>query len=184
VKDLGFDNNLVFVRAGKGDKDRSTLMAESVKPMLRGHLERIRALYDQDRASKVAGVMLPDALGRKYPSAGTDWGWFWVFPSRQLSNDPRANVVRRHHAVDGSIQRAVKEAVRKAGLHKPASVHTLSHSFATHLLLNGVDIRQIQQYLGHANVETTMIYTHVVKEFRNPARSPLDVMREQGAGGQ
>ena len=181
VKDVDFDNSLIFVRAGKGNKDRSTLMAESVKPMLKAHLERIRTLYDQDRASGIAGVMLPDALSRKYPNAGTEWGWFWVFPSRQLSNDPRENVVRRHHAVDGSIQRAVKDAARKAGLHKPVSVHTLRHNFATHLLLNGVDIRQIQEYLGHANVETTMIYTHVVKDLRNPARSPLDVMRESRA---
>ncbi|MDD2235645.1 MAG: integron integrase, partial [Kiritimatiellae bacterium] len=178
VKDLDFDNSLIFVRAGKGNKDRSTLMAESVKPLLKAHLERIRKLYDQDRASNVAGVMLPDALSRKYPNAGTEWGWFWVFPGRQLSNDPRANVVRRHHAVDGSIQRAVKDAARKAELDKPVSVHTLRHSFATHLLLNGVDIRQIQEYLGHAKVETTMIYTHVVKDLRNPARSPLDIMRE------
>ena len=182
VKDLDFENSLIFVRAGKGNKDRTTLMAESVKEMLKAHLERVRTLYDQDRAAGVAGVMLPDALSRKCPSAGTEWGWFWVFPGRQLSMDPRANVVRRHHAVDGSIQRAVKDAARKAGLHKPVSVHTLRHSFATHLLLNGVDIRQIQEYLGHANVETTMIYTHVVKEFRNPARSPLDILRESKNG--
>jgi integron integrase len=181
VKDIDFDQGLLFVRAGKGDKDRSTLLAESVKAPLREHLEQIRKIYDQDRASGVAGVYLPDALARKYPSAATEWAWFWVFPSPTLSTDPRAGVVRRHHVSDGAIQRAVKEASRKAGIHKPVSVHTLRHSFATHLLLNGVDIRQIQDYLGHASVETTMIYTHVVKEFRNPAQSPLDMM---GIGGK
>ena len=123
---------------------------------------------------------MPDALARKYPQAPKEWAWFWVFPSKTLSTDPRAGVVRRHHVGDASIQRAVKDASRKANLTKPVSVHTLRHSFATHLLLNGVDLRQIQDYLGHANVETTMIYTHVVKDLRNPARSPLDMLREAG----
>ena len=180
VKDLDFDQSLVFVRAGKGDKDRSTLMAESVKRRLREHLEQMRVLYEEDRTADLAGVMLPDALARKYPQAPTEWAWFWVFPSKTLSTDPRAGVVRRHHVGDASIQRAVKDASRKANLTKPVSVHTLRHSFATHLLLNGVDLRQIQDYLGHANVETTMIYTHVVKDLRNPARSPLDMLREAG----
>jgi integron integrase len=182
VKDLDFDNSLVFVRAGKGDKDRSTLMAESVKAPLRQHLEEVRRLYDEDRAAGVSGVFMPDALDRKYPKAAQEWPWFWVFPSRTLSTDPRAGAVRRHHVGDGSMQRAVREAARRANLHKPVSVHTLRHSFATHLLLNGVDLRQIQDYLGHANVETTMIYTHVVKELRNPARSPLDLLRDPRAG--
>jgi integrase len=122
---------------------------------------------------------MPDALDRKYPNAGREVAWFWVFPSRTLSTDPRAGIVRRHHISDSVVQKAVKVAAQKARIHKPVSVHTLRHSFATHLLLNGVDIRQIQEYLGHANVETTMIYTHVVKELRSPARSPLDIIRDR-----
>ena len=123
---------------------------------------------------------MPDALARKYPQAGREWGWQFAFPSQQLAVDPRGGMVRRHHVSDMMLQRAVKEAVAKAGIDKPVSVHTLRHSFATHLLLAGVDLRQIQEYLGHASVETTMIYTHVVKNLRSPATSPLD--RLQGTG--
>ena len=178
VKDLDFENRLVFVRSGKGDKDRSTILAEAACGPLRDHLKKVRSLYEKDRAAGVGGLWMPEALGRKYPNAGTEWAWQWVFPSQTLSTDPRAAVVRRHHVSDVTIQKAVREAAIKAAIPKPVSVHTLRHSFATHLLLNGVDIRQIQEYLGHANVETTMIYTHVVKDLRNPARSPLDMMRE------
>jgi integrase len=131
--------------------------------------------------SGLAGVRLPDAVERKIPSAGRELGWFWVFPSRTLSTDPTAGIVRRHHVHESVIQKAVKAAAHKAGIHKPVSVHVLRHSFATHLLLNGVDIRQIQEYLGHVNVETTMVYTHVVKDLRNPARSPLDTLRSRAA---
>lgn len=176
VKDLDFDQGLIFVRGGKGAKDRSTLLAETGREKLRAHLQESEALYRADRAANLAGVWLPDAVERKYPDAGRELGWFWVFPSRTLSTDPRVGIVRRHHVHESVIQKAVKAAATKAKIHKPVSVHTLRHSFATHLLLNGVDIRQIQEYLGHANVETTMIYTHVVKELRNPARSPLDIL--------
>ncbi len=176
VKDLDFDNSLVFVRAGKGDKDRSTLMPESVKPPLKQHLESVKALHEKDLAAGLEGVYMPNALDRKYPAAGRELGWQWVFPSQALSTDPHTGKVRRHHVSDMVIQRAVKEAVRGAGIVKPTSVHTLRHSFATHLLLHGVDIRQIQDYLGHQNVETTMVYTHVVKELRTPAKSPLDML--------
>ncbi len=177
VKDLDFDNNLIFVRCGKGDKDRSTLMAEAVKDDLRKHLIRVKALHEQDLAAGVGEVSLPGALAVKYPKAPQEWRWQYVFPSKQLSTDPRGGKVRRHHVSDMVLQRAVRVAVQACGIVKLASVHTLRHSFATHLLLAGVDIRQIQEYLGHSHVETTMIYTHVVKDMRSPAVSPLDRMR-------
>jgi integron integrase len=181
VKDIDFEQGLVFVRGGKGGKDRSTLLAEAGREELRAHLQRSQALHLADRASGLAGVWMPEALERKYPDAGRELGWFWVFPSHTLSTDPRAGVVRRHHISDSVIQKAVKAAAREARIHKPVSVHTLRHSFATHLLLNGVDIRQIQEYLGHASVETTMVYTHVVKDLRNPATSPLDILHRHQA---
>lgn len=184
VKDLDFDQGLVFIRSGKGDKDRSTLLAESGRDDLRVHLRQSEALHLADRRAGLAGVWLPDALERKYPNAGRELAWFWLFPSRTLSTDPRSAIVRRHHVHESVLQKAVKQAAAKAKIHKPVSVHTLRHCFATHLLLNGVDIRQIQDYLGHANVETTMIYTHVVKELRSPARSPLDLLRAAGAAAR
>jgi len=177
IKDVDFDQGLLFVRGGKGNKDRSTLLADVGREELRAQLRSAEALYHSDRRAGLAGVWVPDALDRKYPNAGRELGWFWVFPSQTLSTDPRAGVVRRHHLSDSVIQKAVKAAAREAKIHKPISVHTLRHSFATHLLLNGVDIRQIQEYLGHANVETTMIYTHVVRELLSPPRSPLDTLR-------
>ncbi|MBI2827904.1 MAG: integron integrase [Acidobacteria bacterium] len=162
IKDLDFDQGLVFVRRGKGDKDRSTLLAEVGRDQLRVHLRESEAQHQADRKAGLAGVWMPDALDRKYPNAGRELGWFWMFPSRTLSTDPRAGIVRRHHMSDSVVQKAVKAAAREAHIHKPVSVHTLRHCFGTHLLLNGVDIRQIQEYLGHAIVETTMVYTHVV----------------------
>ncbi len=176
VKDIDFDNQLIFVRSGKGDQDRSTLLPESLVPDLQDHVRKLRDLHAMDLESGCAEVYLPGALARKYPSAASQFGWYWMFPSGKPSMDPRANKVRRHHVSPSTVQRIVRDAVRAAGIEKPASVHTLRHSFATHLLLNGVDLREIQEYLGHASVETTMIYTHVVKTLRNRARSPLDLL--------
>jgi integron integrase len=176
IKDLDLDQGLILVRGGKGGKDRSTLLAEACRDAVRAQVRKAERVHEIDRKADLAGVWLPDAIGHKWPNAAREFGWFWVFPSRTLSTDPAAAVVRRHHVHESLIQKAVKSAAVKARIHKPVSVHTLRHSFATHLLLNGVDIRQIQEYLGHANVETTMVYTHVVRELRNPARSPLDVL--------
>lgn len=176
VHDLDFSEELVFVRSGKGDRDRSTILAKQLQGELRGHLEKVKQLHERDLLEGYGEVYLPTALGRKYPNACREWGWQYVFPSARLSVDPHSKTIRRHHVSEAGIQKAMKRAVGKAGLVKHASVHTLRHSFATHLLLNGVDLRQIQDYLGHKSVETTMIYTHVVKDMRSPATSPLDML--------
>ncbi|MEW6003186.1 MAG: tyrosine-type recombinase/integrase, partial [Nitrospirota bacterium] len=134
----------------------------------------VRNLYDEDRSKKLNGVYLPGALEKKYPKAGKEWGWFWLFPSKSLSIDPRTHIVRRHYAHPASLQKAFKDAVTEAGITKQASVHTLRHSFATHLLENGYDIRTIQELLGHRNLQTTMIYTHVATKNILGVKSPLD----------
>ncbi len=176
VKDLDFDNNLIFVRQGKGNKDRSTLLPKSIQPGLINHLASVKKLHEEDLAKGYGDVALPGRLALKYPNAGKEWCWQFVFPSRALSVDPVDGKIRRFHTVQSGVQAAVKDAVRAAGIAKPASVHALRHSFATSLLLHNVDIRQIQAYLGHSRVETTMIYTHVVKDMRNQATSPLDML--------
>jgi len=176
TKDVDFDNELIFVRGGKGNRDRSTLLAASVIARLRTHLEKLRKLHEEDLAAGWAEVFLPDALARKYKNVATEFGWYWLFPSGKPSLDPRAGKVRRHHVSPSYIQRLVRDVRKEAGIEKSVSPHTLRHSFATHLLLNGVDLREIQEYMGHKSVETTMIYTHVVKTMRNRARSPLDVL--------
>ena len=174
VKDIDIEQNMVIVRSGKGDKDRRTVLPEVLKDDLIRHLSEIRSIYDQDRKTEINGVWLPGALEKKYPNAGKEWGWFWVFPSRSLSIDPRTTLVRRHHVHPVLLQKAFKVAVGKAGITKQASVHTLRHSFATHLLETGYDIRTIQELLGHQNLQTTMIYTHVAKKNVLGVRSPLD----------
>ncbi|MEZ0329484.1 MAG: integron integrase, partial [Dissulfuribacterales bacterium] len=176
IKDVDFERGALTVRSGKGDKDRQTLLAESVRELVREHiLNKVRKLYDEDRKNNIDGVWLPDALGLKYPNAGKEWAWFWVFPSASLSVDPITKRVRRHHIFPTTVQKAFKQALMKTGIAKQASVHTLRHSFATHLLEAGYDVRTLQELLGHTNLQTTMIYTHVAKRNLLGVRSPLDI---------
>ncbi len=175
VKDLLFEENQILVRDGKGFKDRVTILPSRVKPELAAHLERVKLLHQSDLAAGAGEVYLPYALARKYPHAAQEWGWQYVFPAVHLSPDPRSGKLRRHHASETSLQRAVKEAVRLAGILKPASCHSLRHSFATRLLESGYDIRTVQELLGHKDVSTTQIYTPVMQKPGLGVRSPLDL---------
>ena len=179
VQDIDFDMDTIFVRSGKGDKDRSTILPKALKERLKEHLINVKALHDKDLAAGHGVVYLPYGIERKYPDAAKEWGWQYVFPAPNLSVDPRTSIVRRHHISDTAIQAAVKNAVQKAGIVKHATVHTLRHSFATHLLMNGVNIREVQDLLGHKNVETTMIYTHVIRDMSNAPKSPLDILLQE-----
>ena len=174
VKDVDFGAGYIVVRDGKGFKDRVTLLPQSLGEPLREQLERARAVHEQDKAAGFGRVYLPEALARKYPQANLEWGWQYVFPAGQRGADPQSGTVRRHHITEDSVQRAVKEAARRVGLVKPVTPHVLRHSFATHLLENGYDIRTVQDLLGHKDVATTQIYTHVMAKPGLGVRSPLD----------
>jgi integron integrase len=174
VKDVEFARREIVVREGKGFKDRVTMLPEAVVVLLKAHLAKVKALHDEDLAQGYGEVYLPFALDKKYPNAGREWGWQYVFPSKNFSVDPRSGKTRRHHLDEKGVQRAVKQAVRDAELTKPATPHTLRHSFATHLLQSGYDIRTIQELLGHSDVSTTMIYTHVLNKGGKGVVSPLD----------
>jgi integron integrase len=174
VKDIDLGYNQILVRDGKGEKDRITLLPVSLKTSLVRHLQKVKLLHEEDREAGFGEVYLPHALERKYPHAARQWGWQYVFPAVGRSADPRTGRVRRHHISDNAVQVAVKKAVRAAGVNKPGSCHTFRHSFATHLLEDGYDIRTVQELLGHKDVRTTMIYTHVLNRGGRGVRSPLD----------
>ena len=174
VKDLDFERRALIVRDTKGDEDRVTMLPDALIEPLREQLQRAKRLHEQDLARGYGAVYLPDALDRKYPNAAREWIWQYVFPSEQLSVDPRSGETRRHHLDESGLQRAVRQAAQRAGLDKRVTCHTFRHSFATHLLENHYDIRTVQELLGHKDVRTTMIYTHVLQRGGLAVRSPLD----------
>lgn len=172
VKDIDFDHRIITLRETKSNRDRVTCLPDSVIPALKLHLAKVKAQHDEDLANGRGEAMLPNALAVKYPHAPYEWGWQYVFPATVFSTDPRSGRVRRHHIFETGVQKAIKKAAQKAGIHKPVGAHTLRHSFATHLLEGGTDIRTIQDLLGHKDLKTTMVYTHVAN--LAAVQSPLD----------
>ncbi len=176
VKDIDFVQRTITVRDGKGMQDRITPLPDAVIAPLQEHLQQVKRLHTQGLARGNGAVYLPFALEHKYPNANRQWGWQYVFPSDRLSTDPRTGITRRHHISESSLQKAVKQAVRQTKIHKPVGCHTFRHSFATHLLQSGYDIRTVQELLGHKDVKTTMIYTHILQRGGLAVRSPLDAI--------
>lgn len=177
VKDVDFGRREIIIREGKGFKDRVTMLPLALVVPLKEQVALAHALYDADRANGRPGVMLPDALERKYSKAALQWGWFWVFPSDHESTDPRSGIVRRHHMYEQTLQRSIKKAAAAAKLTKSVTTHTFRHSFATHLLESGYDIRTVQELLGHSDVSTTMIYLHVLNRGGKGVVSPFDRLK-------
>ena len=174
VQDLDFERGEVVVRRGKGDRDRRSMLPRSLAEPLQKHLRKVKLIHAEDLEAGYGDVWLPGALARKYPNAGREWGWQYVFPASRRSRDPESGAIRRHHTYETNVQKAVKYATRLAGLNKKVGPHTFRHCFATHLLEDGYDIRTVQELLGHKDVKTTMIYTHVLNKGGKGVRSPLD----------